>query len=118
MCFVHGSEHEFAVGYFLMYIISKYIVRFLGQTTVFQTLQIALILRTRVILIVFDKLTSGYFFPNCTRNRTTTSTLLGEVKTFQRKSKTWLYVLCICNAHTCIKLFTNYDCMTYPAENL
>ena len=32
----------------------------------FQKLRIALVLRTRAILIVFEKLTRACFFPNCT----------------------------------------------------
>jgi hypothetical protein len=37
---------------------------------VFQRLQIALVLWTRAILIVYEKLTRACFFPNCTRNHT------------------------------------------------
>ena len=40
---------------------------------VFQRLQIALVLWTRAILIVFEKLTRALFFPNCTRNHTYTN---------------------------------------------
>ena len=59
---------------------------------VFQRFQMALVLWTRVILIVFQKLTRAYFFPNCTRNHTMTYTNTSELITVTSISLSSLYV--------------------------
>ena len=41
---------------------------------IFQSLQIALALRTRAILVVFEKIYSCLFIPNCTQNYVITYT--------------------------------------------
>ena len=41
---------------------------------IWKNTHIALVLRGRAILIIFEKLTRACFFPNCTRNRIITNT--------------------------------------------
>ena len=69
----HATAYFFHVYYWISNsMVSRAIWKNI-HSWVFQRLQIALVLWTRAILIVFEKLTRALFFPNCTRNHTYTN---------------------------------------------